>query len=489
MRILLRVLMVVIIFGLLVGSVSGTTITFDKSLDVPDRTFTWEGKVYEITDIGLYEIGQNIGITINSPGVSNKLVTLYLKNKDYPSPISVWSKTLYGESSTVIPYYEISAEVQGISGTFGLLVTNKDIDKIGEILAAKPIVISEYKLLVTPESSEKVAGSVINVTVKITKDGVPYNVGVNTVKVEFVPLSGSLSPIFGGDASPTSINGTYTANIIIPPNVAGTYMLYAAITTDYKIYGDYPEIIGAVSYSGDISIQTSSAGGGSGGGGGGDQSGEEFKNIESKESYEKFISKDVPVTYTFKQSGNPINEVVITGNINAGDIAVKIEVLRGTSSLVGSSPPGLVYKNINILVGTSGFAVPKNIKEAIVRFSVENSWLESNNLAGSDINMVRWDGSKWIQLATTETTKDSTHTYYEVETDTFSAFAITGLKGGAVPASAGTEPETTRTPTAATPTETQTPAATEKGIPGFETATTVFAIALAVALQINRERR
>ena len=44
--------------------------------------------------------------------------------------------------------------------------------------------------------------------------------------------------------------------------------------------------------------------------------------------------------------------------------------------------------------------------------------LGSNSLAGSDIKMVKWDGSQWAQLETAEKTKDDTYTYYETGTAT-----------------------------------------------------------------------
>ncbi len=153
-----------------------------------------------------------------------------------------------------------------------------------------------------------------------------------------------------------------------------------------------------------------------------------------------------------------------------------------------SSPPsGTVYKNINIWVGTSGFAVPKNIKEAVIKFRVENSWITSNNLASSDVNLVKWDGSKWAQIDTSEKNKDATYTYYEAKTDSFSAFAITGLKEVVVP-TATPAVEVTET---VTPIET-TPAAvpTEKEVPGFEAATAILAITLlAGSLIRDRKRR
>ena len=120
--------------------------------------------------------------------------------------------------------------------------------------------------------------------------------------------------------------------------------------------------------------------------------------------------------------------VNITGNINAGEINALVEVLKNTSSLVNTPSPGFVYKNVNIWVGTSGFSSSKNIKQAIIQFRIENLWLENNSIEASDVKLVRWDGNKWRTLDTTEKTKDGSHTFFEANTDGFSAFAITGLE-------------------------------------------------------------
>lgn len=490
MNVRLQIFMAMIVFGLFAGNAGAATITFDKSLDVPDRTFTFQGRVYDITDVGLYGIGQNIGITINSPGVTDKLVTLYLQNEDYTSPISVWHKTLYGETSTVIPYSEVTAEGQGISGTFGVLVTNKDSGSDYGVIAAKPVIISEYKLLVTPEITERTAGNAINVMVNITKDELPYDVA-NSIKVEFVPKTGSLGSAFGGNAISSGPVGSYKAKIDIPSSASGPYLAYGAITTDYKIYGDYPETIGAAS-GGTVSIKGTStpasipSSPGGAGGGGSVLSGEKFENIELKESYEKFISKDSLSSYVFRQAGNPVSEVSITSTINAGDVAVKIEVLRGLSSLVSSPASGIVYKNINIIVGKSGFAVPQNIKEAIIKFRVENSWITTNDLASSDVTMVRWDGSQWAQIHTSETNSDATYTYFEAKTDSFSSFAITGLKEVVVPTAT---PEIMVTEKG-TPIETPLEAPpTEKEAPGFEASVTILTVTLLASSLIRGDKR
>lgn len=184
----------------------------------------------------------------------------------------------------------------------------------------------------------------------------------------------------------------------------------------------------AVAVQPDGNSGSGSSSGSSGGGGGGGASDENYSNIEIREKYYQHILKDKVTSYKFTNKSNPILFINITGNTSAGDTAALVEVLRGTSSLLNMPAPGAVYKNVNIWVGTSGFAVPRNLKEAIIRFKIENSWIVQINIADGDIKLVRWDGKKWTQLETAEKAKDSTYTYYEAKTDAFSPFAITGLK-------------------------------------------------------------
>ena len=173
-----------------------------------------------------------------------------------------------------------------------------------------------------------------------------------------------------------------------------------------------------------------SGGSGGGGGGGGGASGENYSNIELIEKYDMQISKDALTSYRFTHKKNPIMFVNITGNTTYGIITVSEEVLKGTSTLVKISPKGLVYKNVNIWVGTSGFATPKNIKEASIKFRVDNNWMSANNVTSSDIVLVKWNGNSWIQLETRVLSKDDTNTFFEGKTNAFSPFAITVKMGG-----------------------------------------------------------
>lgn len=152
------------------------------------------------------------------------------------------------------------------------------------------------------------------------------------------------------------------------------------------------------------------------------------ENIVKVEKENKNLVENKPVTYTFKEPEHGISEITVTGNANQNDVSVKVEVLKSTAKSVSEPPPGAVYKNLNIVVGTT------NIKEAVIKFNVENSWLAGNNLASGDVRMIKWDGSKWNTLETSEKNTDGKVTYYEAKTGSFSSFAITGLKAMATPA-------------------------------------------------------
>ena len=174
--------------------------------------------------------------------------------------------------------------------------------------------------------------------------------------------------------------------------------------------------------------------------------------------------------------------VNITGNASYGVITASIEVLKGTSTLVNVPPEGLVYKNANIWVGTSGMAVPKNIKEALIKFRVDNSWMSTNGVSASDIVLVKWDGSSWIKLETKVLSKDDTNTYFEGKTNSFSPFAITALK------SSGTSSQLThRLGHRHTPKVEGTPTPKKTSTPGFDIVLAVVSISALYLL--GRRRR
>ena len=133
---------------------------------------------------------------------------------------------------------------------------------------------------------------------------------------------------------------------------------------------------------------------------------------------------NITTSYVFKTT-DPIISVNITGNTNAGEINVAVEVLRNTSSLVKSQAPDTVYKNVNIWVGTYGFATPTNIKHTEITFRVPVSWMRSNSIDPDTITMMHYQGA-WEPLPTKKVSESSEWVYYEASTTRFSPHAITG---------------------------------------------------------------
>ncbi len=362
-------------------------------------------------------------------------------------------------NGTIFKSYEIGSPEPG---NWTMEITAINVTSTGENYSA--ITFIETNLFVGAGTNKDlyVPNEPITVAAYVQNNGTPLSKVNVTANISRPDGANSTIQLYddGLHNDNQSNDGIY-ANVYTGTNVSGEYYI---TTTANGIIGNEsferkafknvwvePLLSQPSSGSGGTTGSSGGSSGGGGGGGGGGTSGENYSNIEVKEKYDLFIFKDKLTSYTFNRS-NPILLVNITGNINAGETTATVEVLRNTSSRVNYSAPGKVYKNVNIWVGTSGFAVPKNIKEAVITFRVENSWLDSNNLEGSDINMVRWDGSYWSQLETSQTMKDSMYTYYEAKTYAFSPFAIKGFSKAA-PA---TMPSVT-TQSGITPTVTVTP--------------------------------
>ncbi|MBU3966573.1 MAG: PGF-pre-PGF domain-containing protein, partial [Euryarchaeota archaeon] len=201
----------------------------------------------------------------------------------------------------------------------------------------------------------------------------------------------------------------------------------------------------------DVTPSRDSGGSSGGSGGGGVITGEPFDNQKSHETKEKNLRAGQPVLYPFTQVEDGIHEISVTGKENEDNVALRIEYLKGLSRNVKDPAPGNVNYYFNLWAGT------KKIKSAVIRFSVDNSWLSSNNIAASDLKLLKWDGTKWIQLDTTQTSSDAKHTYYEGGTDSFSSFAITGLNAAGVSSTPPSEATPAQTAQAGTPEATATP--------------------------------
>jgi PGF-pre-PGF domain-containing protein len=114
----------------------------------------------------------------------------------------------------------------------------------------------------------------------------------------------------------------------------------------------------------------------------------------------------------------------VIGKENENNVAIRIEILKDISKQVTESAPGLVYRNVNIIIGT------KKVGENVIKFKVKDSWLSENGLESTDIRLVKWVDNKWITLETRALKSEDGYTHFSAKSMTFSIYAITGIKKG-----------------------------------------------------------
>jgi PGF-pre-PGF domain-containing protein len=243
--------------------------------------------------------------------------------------------------------------------------------------------------------------SSIIVTSTVNGTGSPPTVTVNSVTAVNKTKSINFNGTFSAPASLTVGPNTIHANVTDAAGNTNSTLINVTRTTVSK---------------------TSSGGGGGGGG----TSGEDFYNIAETETQRVSVFKGDNVSYSFENTQNPILNIKFTAKVSAGKVASKVEVLRNTSTMVDTPPPGKVYQNINIWVGNYGWASEKNIKDLTISFTVPLDWITSNNIDKSSIALYRYNDDSWEQLPTSLTTRNENSITFTSSTPGFSPFAISG---------------------------------------------------------------
>lgn len=169
-------------------------------------------------------------------------------------------------------------------------------------------------------------------------------------------------------------------------------------------------------------IEASSSSGGGGGGAG--NTGENAENIELVETKNIYVMSSSPTSYVFEEEANPITSIKYLSLKNAGTITGTIEVLNGKSAIVAEDPSGIVYKNMNIWIGKSGYATETNIDSPVVAFKVSSQWMNENSASENSITLMRYNLDKWNSLTTKKVGEDEKYTFFESETPGFSPFCI-----------------------------------------------------------------
>jgi hypothetical protein len=229
-RVARYVIALIAIVALLILPVcASTTISLDSTIDTPDMTVTYQGKNYEVHDIGSYHMGEKVNISINVTDISGFQLSLLDKNKNF-----LWNHMVYyTEGNTQV---DMPDNVVTVPGTYAFAVFYQ-----GDVIAVKPVVFSQYKLSVMPDTTTVAPGDTLHVKVRVAPDnGIP-------MKVMLAKNSSSLE---------SSVNrtqeGLYEADIKLPDSSNGRFSLYAALESGNMILG-FPELIG-VSSGGTINV-------------------------------------------------------------------------------------------------------------------------------------------------------------------------------------------------------------------------------------------
>ena len=381
-----------------------STINLDQYVDVPDAAVSYKGYVCDIDNVGSYLVGQDIQANIEvDPSYTSMKVQLVDKDMN-----QVWvQNTLLsnGKATITIPG-------QSIPSTYGVVVLCS-----GEYKGAKPIVISEYSMTVTPDKTQLQPGETLSVTITTSKNGVPAD---PSEQVKGMLFQGS-SNIAEVSATRTG-TGVYRADISMPA-ITGTYYVNGIIATNDYVIG-YPESVG-IAGGGNVKLVSASS---SGSGSSETLSIEEDPdNILSWEIDRKYTGVNKAVSYHFEKLDNIITHVNFTSLLNYGDVDTMVEVLKDRSSLVDSSPSGIVYRHVNIWVGTAGWATERTITDSSISFRVEKDWISEENIAEDSIRLSRYDNG-WEQLPTVRTGSDVTYLHFRAQTPGFSPFVVTGAK-------------------------------------------------------------
>ena len=352
-------------------------------------------KVYGLDSEGLSSVSETMIVTVNRKKVDKRI-----KNFTAPSTGRV-NKTLKIKAPSG------KAEITINNGTnatiHGVPITEITVDSLDEIN-------STYSTFSLTNNNEQFVGENLSLGPKGAQFDPPIQVRFNYTDEELDAAGIEESELTVKYYNTSS--GEWEEQSVYEHNMVDNYTI---------VNISHFSTFALIGMSSSETPTSSSSSGGSSGGAGVSTS-EPYDNIEKAERQEKDLIANTPVSYNFRTPELCIYEIVVTGEHSEYDVALRVETLKGTSKLVNTSAPGMVYENVNVWAGS------KRIKEAIIKFKVENSWIDRNNLVTGDIRMIRWDGSKWVSLETTENTKDNNFTFYKAKTDSFSALAITGLK-------------------------------------------------------------
>ncbi|RPJ79550.1 MAG: PGF-pre-PGF domain-containing protein [Alphaproteobacteria bacterium] len=153
-------------------------------------------------------------------------------------------------------------------------------------------------------------------------------------------------------------------------------------------------------------------------------------NIYAKELAIRNVMGGHPVRFDFKKNATCITHIEFYPLMTFRKTTSTAEVLKDVSVFVPELPTGVIYQYTNIFVGNKGAGLPASLKNGLVGFKIERSWIKDNNINESLVTL-QWYNKSWKPLYTEKIGEDNDYLYFKSKTPGFSFFVITENTGEA----------------------------------------------------------
>ena len=155
---------------------------------------------------------------------------------------------------------------------------------------------------------------------------------------------------------------------------------------------------------------------------------EPASNVAAKELSTRNVISNTHIKYDFPGNSTCIICIEYDAERTFLKTTTTVEELKNKSIFVPTLPYGIIYKYVNIWLGDKGEGQPTSLKNGLVEFRVEKSWINDNNVNESLVTL-QWYNKSWEPLYTRKVGEDNNYAYFESRTSGFSSFAITEFTG------------------------------------------------------------
>jgi hypothetical protein len=148
-------------------------------------------------------------------------------------------------------------------------------------------------------------------------------------------------------------------------------------------------------------------------------------NVQAKEVAQSFVIGGENTTFNFTENATCVESITFISDKTLGEISATVEELKNKVASVPCPPEGNVYKFFDVLIGNGDDL--ECIRNASINFSVNNSWIQENNINQSSIALNEYNNTskEWEQLPVNISGNDSERLHLTANVPSYSSFAIT----------------------------------------------------------------